>query len=514
MYIFLLTASLIKVLFFSQSYANEVMSTGQSIKTRPNIIIFSGNIKKFKTGEPRSLGGADFLTNSSGINYRITKFEYTLDNKSLSDGEMSETDIGITILEKNERVALNSGEEILMEHHYNNKKNNSTINDIKIPSGGFLLKNNFKLSVGSTSGVHINDGHGPILLTEDRLNNGNFLTVNYRITLVREDLILSQPVTSYRSPYRDRIYVANSGRITSPFTAFKNASKNNVKIHGLNVFLSNVTSFKLSQHTVDVIINGKLVKQINLPDHIPGKPSDKIPTLIPLNLSLKPNDTILVKGRVYTKHSIIFDFASFLIADYGLEPVNEQLNFLKADLNNDGFLDIIDLDAQGSLWVSIRVNQGLQETQQEWFKNLNKKSKFTIKDINNDGLPDLNIKNNRNCLNLTNFFKNFTFTPSYCSQTIKYNSNDIWADFNGDGWLDKLKVSTNPNAYLVLLGSRKGLLEETIWSQGFGKTDRMFTWDINEDSKADLITEWSDETGFRCLQWISTGKEFIAKLCK
>ena len=492
----------------------EYMTTGQTIINQHDTILFTGKIRKWKTNEPRSLGGADFLTNSSNINYRISNIEYTLNNAGLNSGEMSETDIGVTILKKDQLVALNSGEEMLVTHHYNKKSNSSGFSSIEIPSGGFLLKPNYKLSISSTSGIHVNDGKGPVLVANKRLDDGEFLSITYKVKLIREDLALEKAVTSYRSPYRDRIYVANSGRAIAPYTSFKNTSNNILKAYSLNIFLSNITSSEPSNHFVELEINGNVVKKIILPAHKPGISSKKIPFLIPINLYLNPNDVISIKGSVLTKKSIIFDYASFLIADYGLVPINERLNFLDVDLNNDGFFDIVDLDAMGSVWVSIRVGNGLQESQQEWVTNLIHSGDFIIKDINNDNLPDFVIKNNgKFCFNLRNSIKEYFFVPSYCSQSKALNLQHVWGDFNGDGWPDLLTINSKLKTYIVSLGTASGLSEGAVWATGYGNTDIMSPWDINNDNMTDLVAEWSDKTGPRCLQFISTGKSFTAKQC-
>jgi hypothetical protein len=485
------------------------------ITSTPDKIVFSGTIHKNKTSDPRVLGGAYSLINSSGVEYRAVRFEYSLDTNGLLPGEAVESDVGLTILPKAEDVALNSGEEMVITHQYDAEPDNYGTAQMGIPEGGFKLVSGNKLSVGSVSAIFLKSGGGATAVNDSRLADGAFMSMAYTVTFVRADLISTSPVTSYRSPYRDRSYVSDPSRKTAPYTEFNNTSTNVVNVSGIGIFLSNLSDSEPSTHSVSIIVNGATVWTISLPPHVPGISSLPIPMILPLSLALKPGDVVSIRGTITPNRAIVFDFAGYLIADEGLTPINEKLDILDVDLNNDGMKDIVDIDAAGSIWVSIRVGNNLQNTEQEWARDVKNVDSLSVSpDYTATGAVNLRATNSNGlCLNLQNSYATFQFFPSYCGGDAP-NPAYVWGDFNGDGWIDRMRIAVDPNVYYVALGGPSGLGSETGWVYGYGVVDRMFVSDSNSDGMSDIESEWTDMAGFECVIWKSTGTSFIKAPCE
>jgi hypothetical protein len=491
--------------------------TGQTsyvLATRPDRIVFSGTIHKNKTSDARVLGNASYLINSSGDEYRVVSFSYSLNTNGLLAGESAESDVGLTILPQAEQVALNSGEEILVTHEYDAEPGDYGTANTDVPQGGFRLIPGNKLSVGSVTGIFPQAGGGAIVVSDARLADGTFMSATYSVTLVRADLIKTNPVASYRSPYRDRSYVSDPSRKTAPYTDFRNNSTGVVNVSGIGIFLSNLSDSEPSTHSVAISVNGTKAWTVSLPPHDPGISSLPIPMIIPLALALNPGDVVSVQGTVIPDRAIVFDFAAYLIADEGLTATNEKLDILDVDLNNDGMKDIIDIDATGSIWVSIFVGDDLQNTEQEWARDMKNVDTLTVSpDYNGTGPVNLQAKNSNGlCLNLENNFATFQFFPSYCGGDPP-NAAYVWGDYNGDGWIDRMRIGLNPVGYYVALGGPSGLGPETGWAYGYGAVDRMFVSDSNGDGKSDIEAEWNDAAGFECVIWLSTGTSFNKSTC-
>lgn len=487
--------------------------TGCPIPEGAERVIFEGMVRKAKTSDPRVLGGARLLKNSTGDEYRIIEFEYTMDTSAIEDGETFESDIGFTILPPGVMVSLNSGEELLITHQYDAGPGEPEKQEMNVPRGGFVLPDDYSLSVGSVSGL-FNPGQGVQEIDPSRLNDGDFMALHYRAVLVRADLVEEPEVTSYRSPYRDRSYVADGNRVYAPFTDFVNKSDEDVKLYGTGIFLSNLTSLETSSHTIEVRVNGEVVETINTPDHIPGKASQALPLVLPLDVTLKPNDHLSVRAKVLTPKALVFDYAAFVVGDVGLEPHVERLDVAEADFNGDGHDDFVDIDATGAIWVSLRVGDGFQNTQDAWINGIGKID--SMEPWIEDGKPvGLVARNNDGlCLNLKTRIETTDFLPGYCGQEIgDLSKTEVWGDFNGDGWPDRMQIKADTTQYMVSLGSKEGLQETSPWINGFGEVTQLFAFDGDEDGKTDLLTEWSDSTGFRCVVWRSTGTEFAAEDC-
>lgn len=502
----------------TQQFIDRTMAAPGStdLITSDDKVVFDGCLRKNKTEDPRTVGAAAFLTNLTQSEYRLMDFSYVMDTSGIQPGESVETDVGFTVLSKTELVALNSGEELMITHRYDVTTNDRGISKLSIPQGGLTIGPDQRLSIGSVSAIFPLDGSGAQVIDDSRLADGSLFRVCYSATLERADTVSTPAVRSYRSAFRDRSYVADPARTTAPFTAFRNTSDHTVKVYGIGSFISNLSSTEPSAHIVDVLINGTVVKQIALPDHVPGQNSAAIKMIDPVDLSLAPGDVLTVKGKVFPKRAIVFDYAAFILADDGLQSTDEQLDMLKVDLNGDGYNDIIDLDATGSFWVSIRVGQGLQNTQQEWARAFTSVTKLTKLPRSTPSDPIVLQATNSIglCLNMTAKPQTAQFFPEYCQVNGAASlSTDLWGDYNGDGFPDRLRVDANARAYLVALGSVSGLGSERVWAGGYGAVEKVFVSDSNEDGLSDVMAEWSDVNGRQCRIFFGEGDHFRTASC-
>lgn len=376
-----------------------------------------GCLTKNKTDNPRSLGAAAFLTNASGVEYRLTHFAYVLDMSGLLPGESAQSDNGFTVLPPNEYVSLNSGEEALMTHRDDATSADRGVDKIEIPSGGIALLPGYKLSVGSVTSIFPSTGGEAKIVENTRLADDAFMRMCYKADFVRADNINGPRLSSYRSPYRDRSFVVDPARVKTPYTDFKNTSSKVVNIYGLGIFYSTSTVTQPSDQEVDILVNGKIVDTIKLPIRRPGLSTANLPMILPKSLQIQPGDVFSARGSVRSSIAIVFDVAFFLFADEGLSPVNEKLDIIGVDLNGDGYNDIIDMDEKGSIWVSLRVGAGLQDTQQEWARSIKRVSSIRKLTMNNVGQSLTLQATNADglCVNLASDPLNGRFIIDYCS---------------------------------------------------------------------------------------------------
>lgn len=480
------------------------------LKEAKEALLLNGIVVKGKTFNPLILGGANKFINMTGHAYRIRSFEIDVNESAVAEGESIETDIGITVLPPGRDVSLSSGEEVITAHRYFVHGGEQPVGEhTTLPSGGFLLPPGYTLSIGSVSGL-VPLGGASSEISDQRLADRPYAPMTYKIELDREDTVEKPALHSYRSPYRDRSYVAHPGRPIAPFTSFKNTSDKTVSVHGLGVFLSNLTSSQPSKHKMLVLINGQVKDEIELPPHIPGKTTKDTPLVTPYELELRPGDEISVRAAVTVDRSLVFDFAGFILADEGLSVSKERMNVVQADINADGYNDDIDLDESGSIWVGLTVAKGLQDTQDEWFIGLPIDAKMSVQHLNNDPTSDLLATTDKLCLHLVADLSTTDYLPNICGAAkASPGVQSAWGDFNGDGFPDLFQIDPQQLIYSVSLGEQAAMKAPASWATGYGGVDKMFVWDANGDGKSDVMTEWGGE----CHLWISSGERLDRHDC-
>lgn len=484
-------------------------TAAQSIGTS-EIIRLTGTVSKNKTHNPMSMGGVNIFTNDSGSDYRIVSIDWTLDSSGVLPNEAVESDVAFTILKNNRRNSLDSGEELTATHSYyvHGAPHHESHGDI--PSGGLVFPAGTALSIGSVSSFFPLDKGAPIELADKRLEDGRLMAMDYEIELQRADTVVEPPIYSYRSPYRDRGYVPDPNRTEAPYTSFRNTTAEPVQVYGLGAFYS-MSSAGSSRQSIDVYINGELDRRFQQPDRLENVDLPPVPTMVPYEVTLQPGDIITAKSRVEVQKALIYDYVGFLYAGEGLEHINERLNVVEVDFNGDGYNDIVDVDARGSIWVSLLVGEGLQDTQDEWIRGLPSNVDLAAVDANNDGVPDLRVTNDAGfCADLITDIVDTSLTPLYCEgPAADTASQNAWGDFDGDGFLDHFVVRTDPAKYEVALGSPSGLGPYQPWAYGYGEVERVFVWDGDADGRDDVMAEW----GGQCVVWRSTGFDLRQQPC-
>jgi len=286
-----------------------------------------------------------------------------------------------------------------------------------------------------------------------------------------------------------------------------------VHIYGIGFFIGDAPDSPATDHDAIVYLNDKQLRKFRFAQHQPGISSKPLVMILPFSYTMKPNDVISVVGQIFAPQAVVFDFASYLVADAGLTLTNEKLDMARIDLNGDGFPDIIDIDSEGSVWVSLTASGGLQNTQLEWARDLKTVEKLapgpdphksiTLRATNSRGL----------CLDLQADVSKALFVPNYCGDAHQAQDAEyIWGDFNGDGWIDRMTMSV-PNVYSVALGGAGGLGKAQEWAYGSRSVDRMFVSRRRNEANSSIEAEWNESNGLHCVIWRSTGSSFVKTPC-
>lgn len=442
-------------------------------------IVVKGVISKYYNGP--ILSGGIWLTNNSTEEYRIKSINYVINYTGLYSDEAAESDVCLTVVPQISNGALSSGEELLCGHEHHKGSGRGDTLDQTLPLGGISLKPGYKMYFASVSQLH------PQQVGEDRLNK-DFLSVPFTIKLEKADLTDKIVVYSHRSPHRDRSFVADPAREYAPFTDYINNGDRIVSVVGLGVFPSSISHHLPNNLTVEVWVNDNLNEKFFIGSHSPIESDVQSNKLLPLNVELKKGDIISIRGRVDAGEAQVYDFAAFSFADGPLDRINET-SITGVDLNGDNYHDYIDYDNIGTVWVET-TRVGAHDTQFEWAWHIPRYDKIEVLE---DGAVFRLTSEAGLCLNLVRD-KPVKFTLHYCDESavpiIEDRNQVAWGDFNGDGWIDRLRIEPLNNTYNVALGSKDKLQPESVWYSGKGNVDKIFVEHDFVTNKDKVYTEW------------------------
>jgi hypothetical protein len=175
---------------------------------------------------------------------------------------------------------------------------------------------------------------------------------------------------------------------------------------------------------------------------------------------------------------------------------------LAVDLNNDGKLDIVNLNASGSYGISVLLGNGDGTFQPPVGYNAPNidLSAFTlfVGDFSNDGILDLVVAESSGGFYLLLGNGDGTFQPAQ-SFTIPGGVGAVSAgDFNGDGNLDLAFTIYYPTPQVIIVpGNGNGTFQNwTAYTVGSGGSHGGFglaTGDFNKDGKLDLAVTVEDD---------------------
>ena len=137
-------------------------------------------------------------------------------------------------------------------------------------------------------------------------------------------------------------------------------------------------------------------------------------------------------------------------------------------------------------------------------------------DFDSDETPDLVLKNSEGlCFRLLSRLAVAQFQKEYCNQAHEEELRDskVWGDFNGDSWPDRARILHDLRDYRVAQGGPHGLSNEVSWLTGYGRVEKLFSWDANGDGRTDLLLQWNDEAGMKCEILTSTAYQFSPSPC-
>jgi len=206
-------------------------------------------------------------------------------------------------------------------------------------------------------------------------------------------------------------------------------------------------------------------------------------------------DLDLSSGNAYTLNDGNGNFAPRI----GLSQTGNELT--TADLNNDGFPDLITSDNSMN-YQNIRVflgnGPGNFTLLAKFETNVNPRS-IQIIDVNNDGNPDavgVGSAGTTHSVDIllgdgTGYFSNaITKFP-----TAPDPRDMVLGDFNQDGIIDVATSHTVGNFFAVYLGSGNGKFTKTTTNHPTGTNPfRIFTTDFNKDNILDLVSVNSSAT--------------------
>lgn len=470
-------------------------------------LIVRGVANKGLNGPILSTKGFILRSPDSKTNYTMVGLKYKLNYSALKFNESVESDICVVILPNEMTNSLSSGSEVLCAHEHVHYGLNPEMTVLSFPNGGFVLKPGWRIDVNSVSSVWGPNSVGIYHATDNLAKrieglvtqSSPFLSVTYEIELVVSDVNMKPPLSSVRSPQRDRSFNLDPfGYYFSPFTQYQNIGNNPIEIVSFGVFLSVLDHYSRMVSMVEVLVDNQLKLTRCLSDHIFDHTTSITSELIPLNFILKPGSIITVRHRG-SGDTAIADVAFYIIFSgnaSSLIPYNEyQLLPGVIDLNRDNYVDFVDVDTENIVWAELTTQSGAHDTQHVLLPRLPKQLNLGSPSVNvsyprfeNDKQPYIQIRDIESnvCINLFKT-RSYRLTMRYCNDTFP-KTGDCWTaecrgaweneparpvershlydDFSGNGWVDRIRVETDSRSSAHVFfaqGKNDTLFSEQRW---------------------------------------------------
>ena len=457
---------------------------------QPATLTFHGIAHKGVNGPILSTQRA--LHNHLPQEYRVTSFTWRIDyTQGLRAGERVESDVCLTIFSSQKETSLDSGEELFCTHEQfvQSPASQPPMNtSSQFVFGGFPLFQGKRVNVAGVSNIFPT-------ISEDEyrrrlFENPEFLALHFRVEVARVHSASQKPLTTVRSPLRDRSFSMSRSRPVAPHTDFRNTGSQPVKVCGIGTFLSAIKSRGQVDLSLRAYINKRLVLEQVLPSQHLLRSAASSTQIIPLDATLWPSEVFSAQVHVIVNGVGIFDAAAFIFTDAPLgwlQPASEvQLWPGTIDLNLDGAPDNVDYTDDGEFWAELtRVHckgcPGAHDTQFRWGVGLpwshaefRKLASFPANFGHERDKPYVVVDNttSRQCIQLSRASADSTapfglrtctgggFSPG----TFGYH-----ADFDGDGYVDRVQMTleqTNEAPFgraWLSLGGPGGLGHEKAW---------------------------------------------------
>jgi hypothetical protein len=164
----------------------------------------------------------------------------------------------------------------------------------------------------------------------------------------------------------------------SAYTTYVNTGTTDVNIRQIAVFLSSLEHYVTIQHKLNIHVTRKgggatMTLDKAMPTHRHGVNAE-MPTILAVDISLQPGDTLAVTHIAHAEEETWVDFAAYILSDAaeGQLQVCDELELwpTRLDLNGDGWWDRWNFDNSGRIFWNPTEADGSHDTQQMIFQSV------------------------------------------------------------------------------------------------------------------------------------------------
>jgi hypothetical protein len=180
--------------------------------------------------------------------------------------------------------------------------------------------------------------------------------------------------------------------------------------------------------------------------------------------------------------------------------LDQVAHMIAADINADGFMDILMSDYQTTPSVAVFLGASDGNLTAASYFGPNADDVLAVGDVNADGVPDLVTsvhKGSKIAVYLNTTQENagsLTFSDAIMSSGVMHNLGIALADFNGDGILDAVQSDFFNNYASVVCGTAKGTFTvagQYNFAHPYPSLSSPIVGDFNEDGHLDFaIANW------------------------